>query len=277
MAEKLDILLVDKPWGVQHLPAPFSASRHAEASAPIGEIWFPAPEGRAMGLLVKYLFTTENLSIQVHPDDLQARAKGLAGGKDECWYILAAEPDAVVGIGTARALSSDELRAASLSGEIEQLMTWYPAKAGMLFHIPAGTVHCIGAGVSLIELQQNVDVTYRLYDFGRERELHLEDGVAVSRAEPFAAHHQQQVQRGKGGILLANDHFILGQLCGDGRWPWDAAVMSEQISIIPVEGAVRADGVLVKAGECAWVRSDSVLDLGADAHIFVAWAVDDAA
>jgi mannose-6-phosphate isomerase len=270
MAEKLDRVLVQKPWGVRQLPSPFHELRSGGASR-IGEIWFPAPAGKPMDLLVKYLFTRENLSIQVHPNAIQAEAKGLTGGKDECWYILSAEPDAVVGIGTARPLSAEELREASISGEIEQLMTWYPARAGMLFHIPAGTVHCIGAGVSLIELQQNIDVTYRLYDFGRNRGLHLDDGVEVSRAEPFPANQQRDVAPDESGLLLANEHFALGQICGDSHWPWDATGMGDQITIIPVVGNVTADGLTVGAGECALIRADSMLDMSAGTRAFVAW------
>lgn len=287
MAEKLDMVLVEKPWGVTTLPALFSASLTCDLALPVGEIWFPAPRHRSMDLLVKYLFTRENLSIQVHPNDEQARARGFVGGKDECWYILDAEPDAVVGIGTMRELDADALHRAALNGDITQLMTWYPVQSGMLFHIPAGTIHCIGAGVSLIELQQNVDVTYRLYDFGRMRDLHLADGVAVSRAEPFAHHHIQHVERGADRILLANDHFALAQMSSEAGWPWnnadyvdsaaceDAGVAPKdgtQILIIPVEGEILADGVAAGAGECVLVDADCQLSLSDDAHILVAWS-----
>lgn len=281
MAEKLDMVLVDKPWGVATLPAPFPASLNCDLAQPIGEIWFPAPSHRAMDLLVKYLFTRENLSIQVHPNDEQAQARGFVGGKDECWYILDAEPDAVVAIGTVQELDADALHRAALDGELAQYMTWYPVQKGMLFHIPAGTIHCIGAGVSLIELQQNVDVTYRLYDFGRMRDLHLADGVAVSRAEPFAHHHIQHVARGADRILLANDHFALAQMSSGTTWPWNnpdpayaglAPTDGTQIIIIPVEGAIWADDMVVGAGECVLVGTDCQLRLEKDAHILVAWS-----
>jgi mannose-6-phosphate isomerase len=285
MAEKLDMVLVEKPWGVRTLPAPFPASVTGSHAQPIGEIWFPAPAGRSMDLLVKYLFTRENLSIQVHPNNEQARARGFAGGKDECWYILDAEADAVVGIGTVRELDADALHMAALNGDLEQLMTWYPVQKGMLFHIPAGTIHCIGAGVSLIELQQNVDVTYRLYDFGRSRDLHLADGAAVSRAEPFAAHHIQHVEQGADRILLANDHFSLAQMSYGKGWPWDMVGVdgnftrpkaAAQIALIPVAGELVADGVVVRAGECALVKPDCHLTMTQDAHILVAWSAADA-
>src|SRR3546814_988628 len=95
--------------------------------------------------------SSEKLSIQVHPNDEQARERGLPGGKEECWYILDAEPDAKLGIGLTRRLSGEELRAAALDGSIEQLMDWKDVKAGDFFFIPAGTVHAIGAGLKLVE------------------------------------------------------------------------------------------------------------------------------
>ena len=123
----LDTISVEKPWGVTALPPPFAAS----PSGRIAEIWFDPPEG--CPLLVKYLFTSERLSIQVHPNDRQARERGLAAGKEECWYILAAEPGATLGIGTQRPLDGKALRDAALSGEIENLMEWHPVEAGMFF------------------------------------------------------------------------------------------------------------------------------------------------
>ena len=90
----------------------------------IGEVWFT--DGADLPLLAKYIFTSEKLSVQVHPNDEQARARGLARGKSECWYILEAEPGATLGLGLTRAIDSEELRAAALDGSIEQLMDWRP-------------------------------------------------------------------------------------------------------------------------------------------------------
>jgi mannose-6-phosphate isomerase len=173
---------VEKPWGRNNLPCAFGAP----ADRQIGEVWYEVPDGWPQPLLVKWLFTSEKLSIQVHPSDEHAHRRGLPSGKEECWYIVDAEPGAVLGIGTKRPLAPDELRAASLSGEIEHLIDWKPVKAGDYFYIPAGTVHAIGAGITLVEVQQYADITYRLYDYGRPRELHLDDGVAVSKAAPYA-------------------------------------------------------------------------------------------
>ncbi|PEQ10193.1 mannose-6-phosphate isomerase, partial [Novosphingobium sp. PC22D] len=165
MSGGLAIRQVEKPWGRDVLPAPFSAP----AGKRIGEIWFePPPE--LPQLLVKYIFTSEALSVQVHPSDAETMAAGLGRqGKEECWLILAAEPGARLGIGFREPLDGAAMRKAALDGSIEHLMDWHSVRPGDFFHIPAGTVHAIGAGVSLIEVQQNSDITYRLYDYGRPR------------------------------------------------------------------------------------------------------------
>jgi mannose-6-phosphate isomerase len=101
------------------------------------------------------------------------------------WHILRAAPDARLALGFERSLDRDTVRAAALSGEIEQLLRWYPARPGETFFVPAGTVHAIGAGIALCEIQQHSDVTYRLYDYGRPRELHLDAALAVAHLDCY--------------------------------------------------------------------------------------------
>ena len=140
-------------------------------------------------MLVKYIFTSENLSVQVHPSDTQTQAAGLGRqGKEECWLIIAAEPGGRrSGVGFHHDLGKAALRAAALDGSIEQLLHWYPVAPGDFFMIPANTVHAIGAGVSLIEVQQNSDITYRLYDYGRPRELHLDQAIGRRQSSALCA------------------------------------------------------------------------------------------
>jgi mannose-6-phosphate isomerase len=168
-------------WGRRDLPPGLP---RPPGNAPIGEIWFEPPDHAE--LLVKYLFASERLSIQVHPDDEAARARGYERGKDEAWYVIEAEPGATIGLGLTREMSREELRRAALDGSIEGLLDWRPVTVGDLLYSPAGTIHAIGGGIALIEVQQNVDVTYRLYDYGRPRELHLDEAIAVAKAGPWS-------------------------------------------------------------------------------------------
>lgn len=262
---RLSPIAIEKPWGRTRLPPPFETS----SGEHIGEIWFPAPAGVEMPLLIKYLFTSEKLSIQVHPSDEQAQARGLPGGKEECWYILEAEPGALLGIGTTRSLSHDELRQAALTGEIEALIEWHPAEAGMLFHIPPGTIHTIGGGISLIEIQQNCDITYRLYDYGRARDLHLDDGVAVANTVPFPAAHSRTVDPRRSTTLLATRHFTLAHIVDDGAV--DVLKRSAPTLIIPIVGTCAVGGTNVGPGEVMLGAANAEIQPSRHARALVAW------
>jgi mannose-6-phosphate isomerase len=264
-ATRLSTKYVEKPWGRTDLPATFPEGDGRQ----IGEVWFDGPEGRHPPLLVKYIFTSERLSIQVHPTDEQGRERGLAGGKSECWIITATEPGATLGIGTLETLSGHHLKEAALSGEIETLMDWKPVKPGDFFYIPAGTVHAIGAGVTLVEVQQNVDVTYRLYDYGRPRELHLVDGVAVSVPRRYERAPVNIAQSSDATLLAPGDapftldltSFGAGQneLDGEGeRW------------FVPLEGKGLIDGQPWEAGECWLIDGLTTLDCDGTAKALIA-------
>jgi mannose-6-phosphate isomerase len=151
----------------------------------IGEIWFTASD--FVPLLVKLLFTSDNLSVQVHPRDGYAREHHNSPGKTEMWHILRAEPEARIALGLRETVTPERLREAALSGEIMELLNWIPARRGDTFFVPAGTIHAIGGGLALCEIQQDSDITYRLYDYGRPRELHLDRAAAVSNLETAAS------------------------------------------------------------------------------------------
>jgi len=140
----------------------------------IGEVWFLS-EGEPLPILVKFIFTSEKLSVQVHPEDSGGRP-----GKTEMWHIVRAEPGAAVAVGLKREISREALREAAVSGEIESLLNWVPVQTGDTIFVPARTIHAIGAGLALCEIQQQSDITYRIYDYGRPRELHLEQGLEVA-------------------------------------------------------------------------------------------------
>lgn len=145
-----------------------------------------AGEDAEFPLLVKLLFPEEKLSVQVHPDDAQAQAMGQPRGKTECWYVLEAEPGAAVALGMKPGSTAERVRAAISDGTMEELMEWLPVSVGDMIYVDAGTVHAIGPGVVLLETQQTSDTTFRMYDYGRPRELHVEQGLRVMKAETAA-------------------------------------------------------------------------------------------
>ena len=250
MSTGLPIRQVEKPWGRDVLPAPFVAP----AGQRIGEIWFEPPPELSQ-LLVKYIFTSEKLSVQVHPSDAETTAAGLGQqGKEECWLVVAAEPGATLGIGFREPIGAEAMRRAAHDGSIEKLMEWHTVQAGDFFYIPAGTVHAIGAGVSLIEVQQNSDITYRLYDYGRPRELHLDQGIAVARGERYApALHRHVPARGS-LTLVDGPLFRLDQIAGQ-PGPDVAERYQGPLLVIPREGPVHIDGTEIAAGGCGLAQT----------------------
>jgi mannose-6-phosphate isomerase len=163
--KRLKATFLEKVWGSTALEPWFP-----KPASKIGEVWFTAEQ--QLPVLVKFLFTSDKLSVQVHPDGPQ--------GKTEMWHILRAEPGAKIALGFREPVSRERLREAARSGEIERLLHWFPVSAGETYFTPARTVHAIGGGIALCEIQQFSDVTYRLYDYGRPRELHLDQAVAIS-------------------------------------------------------------------------------------------------
>ena len=235
--------MVERPWGRGLLPAPFIVP----AGEKIGEVWFEPPAAFE-ALLVKYIFTSEALSVQVHPSDGEApRGKR---GKEECWYVTAAEPDAKLGIGFKSPIAPEAIRAAALDGSIEHLLEWHSAKAGDFFYIPAGTVHAIGPGLSLVEVQQNSDMTYRLYDYGRPRELHLDAGIAVANGLPYPRRLHRHVPERGAVSLVDGPHFRLDRV--DGAPDAETAVRyAGPLLVVPLDGEALVTGRPIKAGQCA--------------------------
>jgi mannose-6-phosphate isomerase len=243
MSALLPTRMVAKPWGRDELPAPFTAPPGER----IGEIWFePPPELDT--LLVKHIFTSEALSVQVHPSDAQAPPGHR--GKEECWLVTSAEPEARLGIGFTQTLDAEAMRTAAVDGSIEHLLEWHSVQPGDFFYIPANTVHAIGAGVALVEVQQNSDITYRLYDYGRPRELHLEAGIAVARGEPYdRALHRALPEHGA-VTLVEGPHFRLDRLDGPPA-PALAARYAGPLLVIALDDAVVVGSETVAPGGCA--------------------------
>lgn len=244
---QLPTRMVDKVWGRDHLPAPFAAP----AGQRIGEIWFePPPE--MPGLLVKYLFTSEKLSVQVHPG--ADTALDGEDGKEECWLILDAEPGARLAIGFDRELNAEAMRQAAEDGSIEALLTWHEAAPGDIYYLPAGTVHAIGPGLALVEIQQRSDTTFRLYDYGRPRELHLERALSVAQGRPYPARLKGRIEE-RGAALIDGPHFRIDRVEGmPGPRLREAlqAAYPGALLALPLRGELRSKtgDAVASAGEC---------------------------
>lgn len=191
---------MERVWGARDL-----APLYPPQDKAIGEVWFQTEP--PLPLLIKFIFTTAALSVQVHPNDAQARAAGLANGKTEMWHILRAAPGANVALGFRRRHTREEVRAACLDGSVERLLHFEHAFAGATFFTRANTVHALGAGLTLVEIQQHSDTTYRLYDYGRPRELHLDAGLAVADLGPWQPEIPAQAARQPWKALAACEYF----------------------------------------------------------------------
>lgn len=260
----LPIQRIEKPWGVNELPFHLSAIH----SKTVGEVWFDPPQVLTE-ILIKYIFTSEKLSVQVHPSDANTEAAGLGRrGKEECWLITSAEPGASLAIGFKEKLDAEAVRAAALDGLIEDLLVWHPVSAGDFFYIPAGTVHAIGAGVSLVEVQQTSDITYRLYDYGRPRELHLDEALAVAKLAPYDTKFRKRIAPAGSQLLVEGPHFELHYV--DGSAGKDALAFTGQPALIlPLEGSVSVGGEAVQPGQCALLDGEE-LDFGGGDKFLVA-------
>ncbi len=146
----------------------------------------PAPPTPESPLLIKVIFAREKLSVQVHPDDRMALKYGEPRGKTECWYALAAEPGAQVAVGLKPGVTLEEVRAGMEHGTLEQSLNVLDVAPGDMVFVDAGTVHAIWPGSIVLETQQNCDITYRMYDYGRPRELHIERSLEATKLKTRA-------------------------------------------------------------------------------------------
>jgi mannose-6-phosphate isomerase len=138
-----------------------------------------ARDPKRFPLLLKFLFPHEKLSVQVHPDDAQALRVGQPWGKTECWYVAHAKPGAQIGLGLKPGVTAVQLEQAIRDNRAEEVLNWVHVFTGDMIYVAGGTVHTLGPGSVIVETQQQSDTTYRLYDYGRPRELHLKDGMAA--------------------------------------------------------------------------------------------------
>jgi mannose-6-phosphate isomerase len=227
---RLKPLMVERVWGYNDLKPWYPV----ESEKAIGEAWLSGDDcvietgplaGKSLAdavaesgvfggverspLLIKMLFPKEKLSVQVHPDDADAaRLGGGTEAKTECWYVLQAEPGATVAMGLKAGTTKDAVQQAIGDGTLESLLEYPKVAAGDMVYVSAGTIHAILPGVVILEIQQNSDTTYRLYDYGRPRELHLERGLEVLKLETDAGKFPAKAIAG-GTQLISVPHFTV--------------------------------------------------------------------
>jgi len=203
-----------RPWGTRDLSPIYPNHKFGEN---IGEAWLTGDDGKVANgplvgetlsqlcreygvdfvgeagrdpqrfpLLMKFLFPLQKLSVQVHPDDKQAVRVGQPWGKTECWYVAHAQPGAQVALGLKPGVTTAEFEKAIHEQRAEESLNWINVFAGDMIYVAGGTVHTLGPGSVIVETQQQSDTTYRLYDYGRARELHLKDGLAAVREQTAA-------------------------------------------------------------------------------------------
>ena len=279
----------ERIWGKQDLRPWYESTGTKEL---VGEAWLTGPDcvietgefaGRSLAsvvkelgeavigpggdgefpLLVKILFPNEKLSVQVHPDDAHAQAMGQPRGKTECWYVLEAEPGATVALGLKPGVGEAELRASVADNTMEELLNHVPVAEGDMVFVDAGTVHAIEPGVVLLETQQTSDVTFRLYDYGRPRPLHLEQGIGVMKTQTKAGKVAPRLMDGFTRLIeqqyFSVDRFDLAG--GSLTVPMDGAGC-----LVGLKGSGTVAGVELKAGQAVVVPVGSggvVVEAGA--------------
>ena len=226
-------------WGFNDLRPWYDKTAEGQ---PLGEVWLTGDEclvatgphaGRTLGsvfaeasqallgpeapdsgspLLIKVLFAKEKLSVQVHPDDKLAQKYGQPRGKTECWYALAAEPGAKVACGLKPGVTLEQVRDEIRTETLEQSLVVLDVQPEEMIFVDAGTMHAIWPGAILLETQQNCDLTYRLYDYGRGRELHIEKGLEATRLVTKAGKVAPVETETGRTTLLSADYFLVERL-----------------------------------------------------------------
>jgi mannose-6-phosphate isomerase len=235
---RIEPRFVGRIWGYQNLRPWYDRVATTE---PLGEVWLTGDDcviatgahaGQTLGslfaaspqallgpsasssgspLLIKVIFAREKLSVQVHPDDKMAQKNGEPRGKTECWYALAAEPAAQVAAGLKPGTTIDQIKTEIHDGTLEQSLNLLPVSAGDMIYIDAGTVHAIWPGSILLETQQYSETTYRMFDYGRPRELHIEKSLEATRLATRAGKIAPK-QLADRTVLLDVDYFRIERM-----------------------------------------------------------------
>ena len=296
MPELYPLLLLpefrERVWGARDLSLlyPHKSARRPDGKFedPIGEVWLTGDDCRVANgplagqsladvtarfgqqflgeavsdttrfpLLMKFLFPKEKLSVQVHPDDEGARAIGQPCGKTECWYVLAAEPGAQIALGLKPGVTREEVAAGIQETRLEPLLNWMDVRPGEMIYVDAGTLHAIGPGSILLETQQNSDITYRLYDYGRGRDLHIREGLGALKERTAAGKVARTSGNNGAQQLVASPFFVVEKSVVRGTKNFESSGKSVQVLVaLDGCGVIEVDGmrpVTLAKGECAVV------------------------
>jgi mannose-6-phosphate isomerase len=253
--EHASMRTVEKPWGRTDL-RPWSEADATHGR--IGEIWYERadPAADEPSLLLKLLFTCEPLSIQVHPGDAFAQSIGEARGKSEAWYVMSAESGARVALGLDRRLTLGQLREAIADGSIASRIAWRGVSRGDVIDVPAGSIHAIGAGLVIAEIQQRSDTTYRLFDYGRSRALQVELAVAVADASPAPPSPLPRTLGPGRTLLVISSHFILEKIDAAPHAEWSVRARHESWLLV-VAGHARVGLIQTFPGEAVFLEREA--------------------
>jgi len=257
---------VPRPWGVVGRKFPVTSANDGIA---IGEIRYerPGKPASAPSLLLKVLLTSQPLSIQVHPDDAYAQSVGLPNGKTEAWYVVSAAPGAKVALGHTQETTPQHFREAIEDGSISELVAWQAVSTGDVVSVPAGTIHAIGADLIIAEIQQRSDTTYRIFDYGRERELHIESAIAVANTGPSARQERPIPLTDERTLLVSNPHFCFERICLPPGTTWWLEAARETWLLV-LSGSARVGSFDILTGDAVFAQSDRVnVHVGPDALV----------
>src|ERR1700733_7337520 len=210
-----------------------------------------ARDPRRFPLLLKFLFPEEKLSVQVHPDDATAQGFGEPWGKTECWYVAHARPGAKIALGLKSGVTRAQFEQAIHEKRAEELLNWVNVYQGEMIYVAGGTVHTLGPGSVIVETQQQSDTTYRLYDYGRPRELHLKDGMAAVKEKVKSGKvlRPAPTQNGKNRhtSLIAAPYFVVDMF--EAKDPLQLATSDDSgKTSVQILVAVEGCGVIEAAG-----------------------------
>ena len=258
---KLETRIVDKPWGRRGIDPRFGA----DADRQIGEIWFEPPPAATLDVMAKYLFTTERLSIQVHPDDATAQARGQRAARTNAGS--SSTSPTMPSLASARCARRARRKSSPRrsDGSIVDLIDWRKPAVGDFIYNPAGTIHALGPGLTVLEIQQAVDLTYRLFDYGRPRALHLDEARDVVMREPH--HHRLDTKVGDTACCSSPGRISASR--GASSEPPVLPQGMRDVQLLPIDAAVGGVG----PGECALIDDHAARRLRSEGTFVLAWSL----